>query len=97
MSDGPVDIASGANMVHGRIVDVSYGGAFTRYAVRNDDLEVVVMEQNQGAGPRARTGDEVWLTWLVEQTLVLPGTRDEAEQGQQAAADARNYQPSSGG
>jgi spermidine/putrescine transport system ATP-binding protein len=79
---------SESNLMHGRVVDVSYAGPFTRYGVIVAESQISVMEQNEGAGPRARVGEEVWLTWRVEQTLVLPGTRQEADLGQRAAVAA---------
>jgi spermidine/putrescine ABC transporter ATP-binding subunit len=73
------------NFMRGVIIDVSYGGAFTRYGVKVGEQEISVLEKNEGAGPRARLGEEVWLSWRVEQTTLLPGSKDDLVHGQQAA------------
>jgi spermidine/putrescine transport system ATP-binding protein len=55
----------------GTIVEVSYGGAFTRYTVKVGDYELAVLEQNEGAGPSAGVGEEVWVSWPCDQSVVL--------------------------
>jgi spermidine/putrescine transport system ATP-binding protein len=55
----------------GTIVDVSYGGAFTRYTVKVGGYQLAVLEQNEGAGPSAGAGEEVWVSWPCEQSVVL--------------------------
>ena len=72
---------AGWNLLAGRVADVSYGGAFTRYVVKVGDGQVAVVEQNAGAGPRAALGEEAWLSWPVEQTFALPSS-DDAHLGQ---------------
>jgi spermidine/putrescine transport system ATP-binding protein len=73
------------NSLYGRIGDVSYGGAFSRYGVQVGDREIAVLEQNEGTGPRARLGEEVWLTWQIDVTYVLPGSADDVRTGHRAA------------
>jgi spermidine/putrescine ABC transporter ATP-binding subunit len=85
MSQGLADGNVAGGCMRGAIVDVSYAGAFTRYGVRVAEQEISVIEQNDGAGPRARLGEEVWLSWRIEQTTILPGSRGDAEYGQRAA------------
>ena len=75
-----------ANSIRGRVSDVSYLGAFTRYGVDAGDGTLAVVEQNEGMGPGAQVGEEVWLSWSVEQTLVLSGSLEDHVTGQQAAA-----------
>jgi spermidine/putrescine transport system ATP-binding protein len=85
-------VPAGFNRLFGRIADVSYGGAFTRYVVRVGDQEVIVVEQNEGTGPRAHIGEEVRLSWRVEQTLVLPGSGADLHEGLRDAASADRVQ-----
>jgi spermidine/putrescine transport system ATP-binding protein len=87
MSSHEAHGATPANRLHGRIEDLSYGGAATRYIVRVQDREVVVVEQNEGAGPRADPGDAVWLSWRPEQTHVLPGSVDELRDGRRESLE----------
>jgi spermidine/putrescine ABC transporter ATP-binding subunit len=75
----------GLNSMRGVIVDVSFAGAFTRYGVKVAAQEISVVEQNEGTGPRARLGEEVWLSWRVEQTTLLPGSTADLVHGQRAA------------
>jgi spermidine/putrescine ABC transporter ATP-binding subunit len=75
----------GGNMMRGAIADVSYAGAFTRYGVKVGDQQISVMEQNEDPGPRVRLGEEVWLSWRVEQSTLLPGSRKDAVDGRRAA------------
>src|SRR5207302_1292188 len=56
-----IDSVSQSNVVPGTISDVSYAGALTRYTVRARELEMAVVAQNEGAGPSAHVGEEVWL------------------------------------
>ncbi len=56
----------------GRITDVSFIGVSTQYTVDVPGTGTVqVFSQNVEAGPAARLGDEVWLSWLVEHTFGL--------------------------
>ncbi|GAA1322159.1 ABC transporter ATP-binding protein [Leucobacter albus] len=56
----------------GRITDVSFSGVSTQYTVEAPEFGAVqVFAQNVDAGPAARLGDEVWLSWLVEHTFGL--------------------------
>lgn len=56
----------------GRITDVSFIGVSTQYAVEVPGAGTVqVFSQNVEAGPAARLGDEVWLSWFVEHTFGL--------------------------
>ena len=60
----------------GRITDVSFIGVSTQYTVAvpgSDDVQVFA--QNVEAGPAAREGDEVWLSWLAEHTFGLADDR----------------------
>jgi spermidine/putrescine transport system ATP-binding protein len=74
------------NCLNGRITDLSYGGPTTRYTVDTGDREVIVVEQNEGTGPRAGLGDAVWISWQPEQTHVLPGSLGELQDGRRVAA-----------
>jgi spermidine/putrescine transport system ATP-binding protein len=87
MATSEVENRALANRLHGRIVDLSYGGAVTRYVVNVHDWEVVVVEQNEGEGPRAAVGDAVWLTWRPEQTHVLPGSVDALRDGRRESLE----------
>jgi spermidine/putrescine transport system ATP-binding protein len=80
-----MDRPSRENVLRGRVTEVLYGGAFTRYEVAVGEQRLIVMEQNTGAGPRVREGEEVWLGWSAEQTVVFPGSRDDLVAGTQAA------------
>ena len=75
------------NCLKGRIADLSYGGPTTRYTVRAGDRDVMVVEQNEGSGPRARSGDEVWITWRPDQTHVLPGSIRELSEGRRESIE----------
>lgn len=56
----------------GRITDVSFIGVSTQYTVAlPGGGDVQVFAQNLEAGPAARLGDRVWLSWLVEHTFGL--------------------------
>jgi spermidine/putrescine transport system ATP-binding protein len=81
MSTRDIDDGEPANRLHGRIVDLAYGGAVTRYVVNVHGWEVVVVEQNEGEGPRAGVGEAVWLSWRPGQTHVLPGSVNELREG----------------
>ncbi|KUF08145.1 ABC transporter ATP-binding protein [Leucobacter sp. G161] len=63
----------GVNVIGpGRITDVSFSGVSTQYTVEAPEFgSVQVFAQNVDAGPAARLGDEVWLSWLVEHTFGL--------------------------
>jgi spermidine/putrescine ABC transporter ATP-binding subunit len=67
-ADAPVD----GSLARGHIRDVSYAGAFTRYTAHVGDSDMVIVEQNEGSGPRIRLGEEVWLSWPADQMVVLP-------------------------
>ncbi|MCS3427786.1 ABC transporter ATP-binding protein [Leucobacter aridicollis] len=71
-SEAPVE-AAGVNAIGpGRITDVSFSGVSTQYTVEAPEFgQVQVFAQNVEAGPAARLGDEVWLSWLVEHTFGL--------------------------
>ena len=75
-----------ANGMSGRIVGVSYAGAFTRYGVNTGGPELVVVEQNVGLGPRWRMGEEVQLSWSPETTQILPGSEDDLVSGMYEAS-----------
>lgn len=56
----------------GRITDVSFIGVSTQYAVEVPGVGTVqVFAQNVEAGPAAKLGAEVWLSWFVEHTFGL--------------------------
>lgn len=78
--EAPVESA-GVNVIGpGRITDVSFSGVSTQYTVEAPEFgEVQVFAQNVEAGPAARLGDEVWLSWLVEHTFGLAD--DETDTG----------------
>ncbi|MGD9605944.1 MAG: ABC transporter ATP-binding protein [Leucobacter sp.] len=60
----------------GRIVDVSFIGVSTQYTVEVPGAgPVQVFAQNVEAGPAARQGDDVWLSWLAEHTFGLADDR----------------------
>ncbi|WP_017793634.1 ABC transporter ATP-binding protein [Leucobacter salsicius] len=73
----PPAVDAGVNVVGpGRITDVSFIGVSTQYTVSipgSDDVQVFA--QNVEAGPAAREGDEVWLSWLAEHTFGLADDR----------------------
>lgn len=71
-SEAPME-AAGVNAIGpGRITDVSFSGVSTQYTVEAPEFgQVQVFAQNVEAGPAARLGDEVWLSWLVEHTFGL--------------------------
>ncbi|MBL3689186.1 ABC transporter ATP-binding protein [Leucobacter chromiireducens] len=60
----------------GRITDVSFIGVSTQYTVEVPGAgPLQVFAQNLQAGPAARLGDEVWLSWLTEHTFGLADDR----------------------
>lgn len=60
----------------GVITDVSFIGVSTQYTVELPGAgEVQVFSQNVEAGPAARPGEEVWVSWLVEHTFGLADER----------------------
>jgi spermidine/putrescine transport system ATP-binding protein len=75
------------NTARGRVTDVSYLGAFTRYTVRVGDETLSVLAQNNQSGSPATAGEEVWLTWPAEQTLLLSGSDGDLSVGIQASAN----------
>ncbi|HEY8684559.1 MAG TPA: ABC transporter ATP-binding protein [Chloroflexota bacterium] len=72
----PNTASDDAASARGKIVDVSYGGAFTRYTVKVGGTELAVLEQNEGAGPSAAMGEEVWISWPCEQSVILGSQSD---------------------
>lgn len=70
-------VEAGVNVIGpGRITDVSFIGVSTQYSVEVPGAgEVQVFAQNVEAGPAAREGDEVWLSWLAEHTFGLVDDR----------------------
>jgi spermidine/putrescine ABC transporter ATP-binding subunit len=80
------DEARTTNCAIGRIVTVSYAGAFTRYGVLVGDRELAVVEQNLGSGPSSRLGEEVRLAWSPETTHVLPGSESDMNKGSDEAS-----------
>jgi spermidine/putrescine transport system ATP-binding protein len=81
------EAGSALNRWRGRIVELSYGGPTTRYTLRAGEREVVIVEQNEGTGPRAQIGDEVWISWRPDQTHVLPGSIGELGEGRREAIE----------
>lgn len=73
LSAGPPIADAGTNVIGpGRIIDVSFIGVSTQYAVEIPGVgQVQVFAQNMQAGPAAALGDEVWLSWLTEHTFGL--------------------------
>jgi len=68
----PADDAATNVIGPGRIVDVSFIGVSTQYTVDVPGAGLVqVFSQNVEAGPAARLGDEVWLSWFAEHTFGL--------------------------
>jgi ABC-type Fe3+/spermidine/putrescine transport system ATPase subunit len=82
----PVDGEPVGNRATGRIVTVSYAGAFTRYGVFVGGQELAVIEQNLGSGPSSRVGEEVRLVWSPEITHVLPGSEADMNRGSEEAS-----------
>jgi len=72
----PNTASDDAASARGKIVDVSYGGAFTRYTVKVGGSELAVLEQNEGAGPSSAMGEEVWISWPCEQSVILGSESD---------------------
>ena len=72
----PNTASDDAASARGKIVDVSYGGAFTRYTVKVGGSELAVLEQNEGAGPSSAMGEEVWIGWPCEQSVILGSQSD---------------------
>ena len=70
--------AGGANRLGGgRVTDVSFVGVSTQYLVRMPwGQELMVFEQNTGAGERIRAGDEVELCWEPPHTFLLDASQD---------------------
>jgi spermidine/putrescine transport system ATP-binding protein len=81
-----VDQEWSGNGVEGRIVAISYAGAFTRYGVSVGDREMSVIEQNLGSGPSSRIGEEVRLVWSPETSHVLPGSEADMNKGSEEAS-----------
>lgn len=72
----PTDDAQANVLGPGRVVDVSFVGVSTQYAVEVPGAGTVhVFEQNVEAGPGAALGDEVWLSWSVGHTFGLADDR----------------------
>lgn len=56
----------------GRVTDVSFSGVSTQYIVEAPLFgSLSVFEQNVEAGPGAKVGDQVWVSWSVEHTFGL--------------------------
>lgn len=56
----------------GTVTDVSFSGVSTQYIVEAPEFgELSVFEQNVEAGPAAKLGDQVWVSWNVEHTFGL--------------------------
>jgi spermidine/putrescine transport system ATP-binding protein len=81
-----IDGVSQSNVVPGTITDVSYAGALTRYTVRARELEMAVVAQNEGAGPSAHVGEEVWLSWPVQQSYLISIPDDNVQWSQREAS-----------
>ncbi len=65
------------SLPRGTVSDVSYSGVSTQYLVRMPwDQELTVFEQNTGARPLLRTGDQVDLRWRPQHTFVLDAAQD---------------------
>lgn len=79
--------SSDTNMIGpGRIIDVSFIGVSTQYAVETPGFGVVqVFAQNVEAGPTASVGDEVYLSWFVDHTF---GLADDPTETATVATDA---------
>ena len=74
--DAPAPDASRNVVGPGRITDVSFIGVSTQYTVEVPGAGALqVFAQNLQAGPAARLGDEVWLSWLTEHTFGLADDR----------------------
>ena len=59
------------------VTDVSYTGVSTQYLVRLPwGQELTVFEQNTGAHPRRRAGEEVELRWRPRHTFVMDAAQD---------------------
>lgn len=65
--------SSGVNTLGpGTVTDVSFTGVSTQYTVESPRFgSISVFEQNVEAGPVARLGDEVWVTWNIDHTFGL--------------------------
>jgi spermidine/putrescine transport system ATP-binding protein len=70
----------------GRIITMSYAGAFTRYGVSVGGQDLAVIEQNLGSGPSSRIGEEVRLVWSPETTHILPGSEVDMKKGSEEAS-----------
>ncbi|MFW6076206.1 MAG: ABC transporter ATP-binding protein [Hyphomicrobiales bacterium] len=58
--------------IRGKVLDVAYYGDTSHVSLATaDGLELVVNVQNRRAG--ARRGDDLWVSWAPEDTLVLTG------------------------
>lgn len=74
VSRGSLPPGSGRNVIRGRVEDVSYRGAETRYWVRAGALRIAVVEQNARLqhGERPPTWDErVWVGWHADDAFVI--------------------------
>jgi spermidine/putrescine ABC transporter ATP-binding subunit len=59
-----------ANSKSGRVHQAAFSGTVTRYTIRVGGADIVVA----ALGPKAHSvGDEVTLSWAVEDTIVIPG------------------------
>ncbi|MEM6530263.1 MAG: TOBE domain-containing protein [Chloroflexota bacterium] len=64
------------NVVNGEIVQTVYIGTDTRYIIRlTDNTEVVVRQQNHGAGYDCtmESGESCYVVWDAENARVLAG------------------------
>lgn len=67
----------GANLVTGRVSDVSYSGVSTQYVVRSAwGQSLIAFEQNVIVGDRSEVDDDVILYWSPEHTFGLDGRED---------------------
>ncbi|HZU13975.1 MAG TPA: ABC transporter ATP-binding protein [Chloroflexota bacterium] len=80
------DSWAGSHALRGRVADVSYAGAFTRYDVTVGDQSFAVLAQNQAAGPIAVRGEDVDLSWAPDSTIILPGSVHDHSRGLQASS-----------
>jgi len=77
------------SLPRGTVSDVSYSGVSTQYLVRMPwDQELTVFEQNTGARPLLRTGDQVDLRWRPQHTFVLDAAQDASAGVQDAKVGA---------
>ncbi|WP_353827505.1 ABC transporter ATP-binding protein [Agromyces sp. SYSU T0242] len=91
----PEDVTGRNLLGPGRVIDVSFAGVSTEYAVALPGLGTVsVFAQNMTFGPVAHEGSEVWLSWDVEHGFGLSDVPDEssrfpADQDTQSIATQR--------